>query len=113
MKKILVYTSCSKGVLAESFMTLCYLPTVTNHVKQLRSNHLKSKSFSTSERAVDDLNPPSDLVWRGVGVGKQASHLGTNEKGGQFTFGRLSLPSILWEEDWNRKSTESKQISSI
>ena len=81
--------------------------------KQSSCNHLKSKSFPTSECAVDDMNAPSDLVGRRVGVGKQASHLGKNEEGGQFTFGRLSLPSILWEEDWNRKSTESKLISSM
>ena len=81
--------------------------------KQSSCNHLKSKSFSTSECAVDYMDAPSDLVGRGVRVGKQPSHLGTNEPDGIFTFGRLSLPSILWEEDWNRKSTESKRISSM
>ena len=37
--------------------------------------YLKSKSFPTSEGAVDDMDSSSDLVGRGVGVGKQASHL--------------------------------------
>ena len=32
--------------------------------------YLKSKSFPTSEGAVDDMDSSSDLVGRGVGVGK-------------------------------------------
>ena len=42
---------------------------MANYVKTVKK-HLKSKSFSASERAVDDMDAPSDLVGRGVGVCK-------------------------------------------